>query len=88
MMKSFIIIAIAMLSSNAAKAANESSRVAQAIQSANTADLVNMFNSSIELLTPSSSGISTKEQAASRWRIANSTASTTTSCAANAAFAA
>ncbi len=63
MMKSFIIIAIAILSSNAAQAANESSRVAQAIQTANTADLVNMFNSSIELLTPSSSGISTKEQA-------------------------
>jgi hypothetical protein len=63
MMKSFIIIAIAILSSNAALAANESSRVAQAIQTANTADLVNMFNSSIELLTPSSSGISTKEQA-------------------------
>ncbi len=63
MMKSFLIIAIALLSTNAVKAANESSRVAQAIQSSNTADLVNMFNSSIELLTPSSSGISTKEQA-------------------------
>ena len=63
MVKSFIIIAIALLGSNAVKAANESSRVAQAIQTANTAELVNMFNSSIELLTPSSSGISTKEQA-------------------------
>ena len=63
MVKSFIIIAIALLGSNAVKAANESSRVAKAIQTANTAELVNMFNSSIELLTPSSSGISTKEQA-------------------------
>jgi len=63
MVKSFIIIAIALMGSNALKAANESSRVAQAIQTANTAELVNMFNSSIELLTPSSSGISTKEQA-------------------------
>ena len=63
MVKSFIIIAIALLGSNAVKAANESSRVAQAIQTANTAELVNMFNSSIELLTPSASGISTKEQA-------------------------
>ena len=63
MMKSFIIIAFALLSTNAVKATNESSRVAQAIQTANTVDLVNMFNSSIELLTPSSSGISTKEQA-------------------------
>lgn len=63
MVKSFIIIAIALLGSNAVKSANESSRVAQAIQTANTAELVNMFNSSIELLTPSSSGISTKEQA-------------------------
>ena len=62
-MKSFLIIAIALLSANTVKAANESSRVAQAIQSANTTDLVSMFNSSIELLTPSSSGISTKEQA-------------------------
>jgi hypothetical protein len=63
MIKSFLIIAITLLSANAVKAANESSRVAQAIQSANTVDLVSMFNSSIELLTPSSSGISTKEQA-------------------------
>jgi hypothetical protein len=63
MMKSFIIIAFTLLSANVVKATNESSRVAQAIQSANTVDLVNMFNSSIELLTPSSSGISTKEQA-------------------------
>jgi len=63
MIRSFLIIAITLLSANAVKAANESSRVAQAIQSANTVDLVSMFNSSIELLTPSSSGISTKEQA-------------------------
>lgn len=62
MMKSLIIIAITLISTTL-KAGTESARVAQAIQSANTSELVAMFNSSIELLTPSSSGISTKEQA-------------------------
>lgn len=62
MMKSLIIIAITLMSTSL-MAGTESARVAQAIQASNTSELVSMFNSSIELLTPSSSGISTKEQA-------------------------
>ena len=43
--------------------ASESTRIANAIQTANTAELIQMFNSSIELVTPASSGVNTKEQA-------------------------
>lgn len=43
--------------------AGESERIAIAIQNGNTADLALMFNSSIELVTPASSGVNTKEQA-------------------------
>lgn len=38
-------------------------KIALAIQNANTIELSAMFNSSIELVTPTSSGVSTKEQA-------------------------
>lgn len=44
-------------------AANEGDRIAHAIQTANTAELASMFNTSIELQTPGSSGVSSREQA-------------------------
>lgn len=62
MIKSIFIVLFAMVSVQA-NAGNESSKIAQAIQSGNTAELAAMFNSSIELLTPGSSGVSTREQA-------------------------
>jgi len=43
--------------------AGEGEKIANAIQSANTAELSEMFNSSIELETPASSGVNTREQA-------------------------
>ncbi len=43
--------------------ASESARIANAIQTANTVELSLMFNSSIELVTPASSGVNTKDQA-------------------------
>ncbi|MCC6818349.1 MAG: DUF4783 domain-containing protein [Bacteroidia bacterium] len=61
MMKTLLFAAIALISLNAN--ASESTRIANAIQSANTNELVQMFNSSIELVTPASSGVNTKEQA-------------------------
>lgn len=55
---------IALLSSVSAMAyAGEGERIANAIQAANTAELSGMFNSSIELVTPASSGVNTREQA-------------------------
>lgn len=38
-------------------------KIAQAIQNANTVELTAMFNSSVELVTPTSSGVTTREQA-------------------------
>ena len=62
MIKSLIIMLVSMLPAPAHQG-NESARIASAIQSANTAELVAMFNTSIELVTPTSSGVSTREQA-------------------------
>lgn len=42
---------------------SDSEKIANAIQTANTTELVQMFNSSIELVTPASSGVNTREQA-------------------------
>lgn len=55
---------IALFSSISAIAyAGEGERIANAIQAANTLELSEMFNSSIELATPTSSGVNTREQA-------------------------
>jgi len=62
MMKSIFIALFAMFSVHV-YAGNESDKIAQAIQSGNTSELAAMFNSSIELLTPGSSGVTTREQA-------------------------
>ena len=43
--------------------AGEGEKIASAIQTANTIELSGMFNSSIELVTPASSGVNTREQA-------------------------
>lgn len=61
MMKSIFLSVFALLAFKAN--ASESARIATAIQNANTTELVSMFNSSIELVTPASSGVNTKEQA-------------------------
>jgi hypothetical protein len=44
-------------------AGNESDKIALAIQNSNTTELSNMFNTSIELVTPGSSGITNRDQA-------------------------
>lgn len=44
-------------------AGSEGDKIASAIQAANSGDLSNMFNSSIELQTPASTGVSSREQA-------------------------
>lgn len=61
MMKS-LFIAMAMMFSVALEA-SESERIANAIQASNTNELAQMFNTSIELVTPAASGVNTKEQA-------------------------
>ncbi len=62
MIKSLFIVLISLLNPTV-HTGSESERIAMAIQNGNTADLALMFNSSIELVTPNSSGISTREQA-------------------------
>lgn len=57
-----ILIALLSLTAYTAKA-GEGERIAMDIQNANTADLATMFNSSIELVTPGTSGVHSKEQA-------------------------
>jgi hypothetical protein len=61
MIKSILIALVAFVSISAK--ASESERIANAIQAANTSELSQMFNTSIELVTPASSGVNTKEQA-------------------------
>jgi len=60
-MKTILLSLIAMCAFTAN--ASESARIANAIQTANTVELSLMFNSSIELVTPASSGVNTKDQA-------------------------
>jgi hypothetical protein len=43
--------------------AGEGDKVANLIQAGNSAELANMFNTSIELVTPGSSGVNTRDQA-------------------------
>lgn len=61
MMKSLVIVLFTVLSVNLK--AGESEKIANLIQTANTAELVNMFNSSIELVTPNTSGVHSRDQA-------------------------
>lgn len=62
-MLQFLIILMSFFLPSAGKHGNESERIANALQSGNTAELVSMFNTSIELVTPTSSGVSTRDQA-------------------------
>lgn len=62
MMKSLFIVLFATISS-AFINGSDSEKIALAIQNGNTAELTSMFNSSVELVTPTSSGITTREQA-------------------------
>lgn len=57
-----ILIALLSLTAYTAKA-GEGEKIAMDIQNANTAGLATMFNSSIELVTPGTSGVHSKEQA-------------------------
>jgi len=57
-----LVIALSSIFSQVAYA-GEGEKIANLIQSANSYELANMFNTSIELVTPASSGVNTKEQA-------------------------
>ncbi len=57
-----IVIALSSLMSQAAFA-GEGEKIASLIQGGNSSELANMFNTSIELVTPASSGVNTREQA-------------------------
>src|SRR5690349_21280303 len=61
MIRSLVIMLFA-LGSHAAYA-GEGEKIAGLIQNGNSSELSTMFNSSIELVTPASSGVNTKEQA-------------------------
>jgi hypothetical protein len=62
MIRYFLILFLSLAATHA-KAATEGEKIAQAIQNSNSGELAAMFNSSIEMVTPSSSGIMAKEQA-------------------------
>ncbi len=57
-----IVIALLVLTAKASYA-GDGERIANLIQTGNSLELSNMFNSSIELVTPASSGVNTREQA-------------------------
>lgn len=61
MIKALLISFAFVLSSTAF--ASEANKIANAIQNSNTTELSAMFNSSIELVTPGTSGVHSKEQA-------------------------
>jgi hypothetical protein len=61
MIKSLLILTFSLITHIAI--AGDGDKIAQALQSANINDLSSYFNSSIELTTPASSGIKTKDQA-------------------------
>ncbi len=61
MIRNIVIALFAIVSQSAF--AGDGEKIAQLIQGGNSAELSAMFNSSIELVTPGSSGVNTREQA-------------------------
>jgi hypothetical protein len=61
MIKNIVIALVSIMFQSAY--AGDGEKIASLIQAGNSMELSNMFNSSIELVTPASSGVNTKEQA-------------------------
>jgi hypothetical protein len=61
MIKSIVFAVMLMVAK--ASHAGEGEKIASLIQSGNSSELAGMFNTSIELVTPASSGVNTRDQA-------------------------
>jgi hypothetical protein len=61
MIKSIVFVVMLMVAK--ASYAGEGEKIASLIQAGNSSELAGMFNTSIELVTPSSSGVNTRDQA-------------------------